>query len=93
MNPPIPPNCPYFGNDREPFSFNFMEHFHPWTPEFSPFQKRIIASVARCAWLDEEQHILNSDGWKMDDEIREKSVLIEAAKTNAEAWRIWGESK
>jgi len=43
--------------------------------------KRIIAAVARCAWLDKARSI-DVSKWEHRD-----------ANDNAELWRLWGENK
>lgn len=100
-HPPLPPNCPYFGTDRTPFSFNFMENFHPWTPEFSPHQRKIIAAVARCSWLDEYDRLFSDLSAMCERNCNpertelEKTAAIRDAMDNCttyeEQWKLWGD--
>lgn len=48
------------------------------------WERKIIAAVARCAWLDEAARL---DDLNLDFEIM---AARKCAIENAEAWRVWG---
>lgn len=103
-HPPIPPNCPYFGvmdeSGEDAFQCSYMELWGLESPVMmdSKFWPPIIAAVARCAWLDEEAKLEDAldrikapypEPWDSVPTWRERNAVHD----NAEAWRVWGESR
>lgn len=97
-HPPIPPNCTEFFdkiNRREVFIFQingtsiwwFLEPQGREDPLSKP-AKRLIASVARCAWLDEEKAYQRVS--HIDDLLIQILSDMNRCSENAEAWRLWG---
>lgn len=101
--PPIPPNC-------DPFQKTIGYFEWPvWVSDklqliraTNEKQRRIIAAVARCAWLDEAKRVYAE--WKANAvnvrsgknkegcsaRFSNFNDAFQAAYDSAEAWRAWG---
>jgi len=110
-HPPIPPNCEFFVKHTSPkylgndvfmlFGYDEVD-LSADLPHHDRRMKKIIAAVARCAWLDEAhkhwkaytvpdgyaQGVTPEDGaaWRM--KVKD---YRDDCWNNAEAWRVWGE--
>lgn len=83
-----------FAHHHDTSTWSHDESF-PWdfsNPDlFDAEERRIIACVARCAWLDEAERWAKTpvnDGKNFDAIAGYKAE----AEANAEAWRKWGEN-
>lgn len=81
--PPIPPNCDILYEpvaSRGPYwIINNLAVTSICLEDTDKDDRKIIAAVARCAWLDEA-----ATGPK---------CLEQLALNNAAAWKLWGEQK
>ena len=104
-HPPIPPNCPYFFENKDGAFFSVVDGQKPLMQQVgatiirlcnvSPEWRPIIAAVAEVAWLREAERIYQEA--KADDcadlifhEGNEDNGYFVATR-NAHAWREWGE--
>jgi hypothetical protein len=87
-HPPIPPPKP---NESWERVFDLLTQLDVCPTDVI---KPLRAAIYRCAWLDEEKRLNDAClGQIMIPEyvsLRKKEI---AARKNAEAWRLWGESK
>lgn len=83
--PALPPNSPHFCIEKGfPIFLSTEDCSDPWDL-FSlrnTHQRKLVAAVARCAWLDELARLAER-GQPYDG-------TLNAARDNAEAWREWG---
>jgi hypothetical protein len=107
-HPPIPPNCDYFKLECDEWTFGLPGVTTNVVPEsnsakdehFARRLRPVIACVARCAWLDESERIIevrrNMPNGEPYEYCRKAKALKEEAykaSDNAEAWRKWGGGK
>lgn len=102
MTPPIPPNCPYFeveafeAHDLNRVYFVLPHGAGQWRVGFpEPERNRIIAAVARCAWLDEAERLRRL--WRVKA-LEGNVQAADSAESNArgadkaaELWKKWGQ--
>lgn len=101
-HPPIPPNCDLFEFDCGEWWFRWpvgtMTCLNTTCKDLND-RTQIIASVARCAWLDERVRLYAdyrtqcSKCYGYEDEKWPKEhpdLKAKACIDNAEAWRMWG---
>lgn len=89
-HPPIPPNV---GNHFERFDgkWNFYHYGVGWVElgkDNGMYWGKIIASVARCAWIDECEKA-HSD-YKDGDDYKLVLNRMDECNENADAWAKWG---
>lgn len=94
-HPPIPPNCPYFWKGHFCCS-GFMQSLKRKRSKYSDqlfLERSVVASVARCAWLDEAFKRMSLVSGMHGHEIQNRSLEVEQALANASLWKTWGEQK
>ncbi len=113
-HPQIPPNCQYFKKSSV-LEGKFFEFVSDGGGLFSiPLNikssswRPLIASVARCAWLDEverlekeleamcQRNISRYEVFNRSPDIESTGdlrVAMETAESNAKAWKEWSVSK
>jgi len=103
-HPPIPPNCDSFedcgGLWVFKFSFRHSVFIYEVDSKSWKYGRRIIAAVARCAWMDEADrlragffdryHCVTSDV-RCEWEIMKAGV--DKALANERAWMRWGNGR
>jgi hypothetical protein len=108
--PEIPKNCPYF-EVNEGHTFFVWPETHPQSISYTRMggienvkacHRRIIAAVARCAWLDEAERFREKSNeivaesipcFPSGGEYGETLQSIQGCINNANAWKAWGEAK
>jgi len=95
-HPPIPPNCPYFrvyNPCAKPHTYCFVPNqtkMSAWVlgAKLDEYRKLIVASVARCAWLDIAQVAYDRQPWSDPnrDETCKEAISFSAA------WAEWGKA-
>lgn len=100
--PPKPPDCPYFSNlCPSIFSIHVyggIQFERDCNKSMDIYERNIIASVARCAWLSEEDRLRGlmydrttvASVYDISTEIK-LGEDAKKARENSELWRIWGE--
>lgn len=85
-HPPPPPDSPFFGysNGRWFFDVSWAKEWFWLDKAVEDDVRPIIASVARCAWLDEAERLMARH------DFQNARPWLDATM-NAYAWRKWGE--
>ncbi len=91
-HPPIPPNCEFFKEQKTGTIFAMPGEVLWMDRPLIGARRIIIASVARCFWLDEYQRLCDINGGS-DDECSMRVWQRLAADDYAKAWQEWGNLK
>lgn len=100
-HPSIPPNCDWFFKEtmqKGTFGFELFDRdYDDWWPlldidrlEKSAAWRKIVASVARCAWLDEAELLYPNGGDFRQDYCKAKRY--KEAMWNVVEWAQWGKA-
>ena len=101
-HPPIPPNCPYFFENKDGAFFSVVDGQKPLMQQVgatiirlcnvSPEWRPIIAAVAEVAWRKEAERLEEQrSGCNDEAEFCRVGREIVDVLSNAAHWRAWGE--